>query len=129
MGVQFAPNWKLADPYYTQRYGEYQDFLDSVNQQQVLQALWMAKGHFAHPWVREILDDASGPQGKHDVLVEQGIHQVESLRSGGFTLHFTIRNDRGRAYHLYIGQNDKGTIYIKEISWVDRGLPQSDFYR
>lgn len=127
MGIKFAPTWKQADPFYTRRHGEYQAFLDSVNQQQVMQALWLAKGHFMHPWVRELLEDASGNQ--HDLVVEQGVHQTENLRQGGFTLHFTVRSDRGRAFHLYIGQKDNGSIYINEISWVDRGAPKSDFFR
>jgi hypothetical protein len=129
MGIVFAENWKTADPWYTTRYGSYQVFLDSVNQQQVMQALWLANGHFTHPWVREILLDAGAGQGTHDVIVEQGIHQPENLKSGGFTLHFTIRNDRGRAYHMYIKQNNAGSIQIDEISWMDRGIPTSDFYR
>lgn len=127
MGIKFARDWKIADANYTRRFGEYQAYLDSVNQQQVMQALWLAKGRFRHPWVREILDDASLPQGRHDVIIEQGIHQAENLRSGGFTLHFTMRNDRGRAYHLYVSQNDSGSIYINEISWMDRGIPKSDY--
>ena len=129
MGIKFAPNWKTPDPYYTSRYGEYKDFLESVNQQQIMQALWLANGHFSHPWVREILQDALSGQGTHDVVIEQGVHQAENLMSGGFTLHFTMRNDRGRAYHLYIKQKTNGSIYINEISWVDRGVPKSDFYR
>ena len=127
MGIKFAPNWKIADTTYTRRFGDYQAFLDSVNQQQVIQALWFAKGRFTHPWVREILDDASLPEGKDDVIIEQGTHQAENLTGGGFTLHFTMRNDRGRAYHLYIKQNDTGSIYINEVSWMDRGIPKSDF--
>jgi len=129
MGIKFDPSWKVADPYYVRRFGQYQAFLDSVNQQQIMQALWLAAGHFNHPWVREILEDAGGPQGVHDIIVEQGVHQPENLRDGGFTLHFTIRNDRGRAYHLYIKQKNNGSIYIDEISFMDYGRPTSIFYR
>jgi hypothetical protein len=129
MGILFDPRWKIADPWYTQQYGDYQAFLDSVNQSQIMQALWMAAGRFQHPWVREILADAGSAQGVHDVVVEQGIHQPENLRSGGFTLHFTIRNDRGRAYHLYVMQRASGSIYINEISWYDHGAPRSEFAR
>lgn len=129
MGIKFAINWKVADISYTRRFGEYQAYLDSVNQQQVMQALWMAKGQFSHPWVREIIDDASQPQGRHDVVIEQGTHQAENLNGGGFTLHFTMRNDRGRAFHLYIRQRENGSIYIGEVSWMAGGIAQSDFPR
>jgi hypothetical protein len=129
MGIKFSADWKVANRNYVARFGEYQAFLDSFNQQQIMQALWSAAGHFSHPWVREILDDASSAQGTHDVIVEQGTHQTEDLRSGGYTLHFTMRNDRGRAYHLYIKQRANGGLYINEVSWVDRGVPKSDFYR
>ncbi|RUQ32216.1 MAG: hypothetical protein EKK68_06285 [Candidatus Competibacteraceae bacterium] len=128
MGIKFDPLWKVADPYYVYQFGDYQAFLDSVNQQQIMQALWMAVGHFRDPWVREILEDASSRQGLHDVIVEQGVHQPENLMSGGFTLHFTIRNDRGRAYHLYIKQKDNGTIYINEISFKRYNQFVSVFY-
>jgi hypothetical protein len=129
MGIQFSNDWNVADPYYVRQYGEYQAFLDSFNKQQIMQALWSAAGHFSHPWVDEILNDALSSQGTHDVIIEQGTHQTESLRSGGFTLHFTMRNDRGRAYHLYVKQRTNGSLYINEVSWMDRGVPKSDFYR
>lgn len=128
MGIKFHPLWKIADPYYVNHYGDYQAYLDSVNQQQIMQALWLGAGHFQHPWVREILADAGSRQGLHDVIIEQGLHQPENLMSGGFTLHFTMRNDRGRAYHFYVKQNDNGSIYINEISFMERGRSVSDFY-
>ncbi len=127
MGIKFHPLWKVADPYYVSRFGDYQAYLESVSQQQIMQAFWLASGHFRHPWVREILADAGGPQGLHDVIIEQGLHQAENLMGGGFTLHFTMRNDRGRAYHLYVKQNDNGSIYINELSFMDRGRLVSDF--
>lgn len=128
MGILFDPRWKIADPWYSMKYGEYQAFLDSINQTQVMLALWSADGHFQHPWVCEILADANAAQGIHDVIVEQGIHQPENLRTGGFTLHFTMRNDRGRAYHLYVSQKkDSGALVIDEISWAVKGVPYSDY--
>ncbi|WP_295391326.1 hypothetical protein [uncultured Thiodictyon sp.] len=129
MGILFDKDWKVADPTYSQRFGNYQVFLDSVNQQQVMLALWNAAGHFRHPWTREILDDAASPQGVHDVLVEQGVHQPEDLRQGGFTLHFTMRNDRGRAYHFYVQQNNSGQLSIIEISFMERGSLTSVYYQ
>jgi hypothetical protein len=125
MGVKFAANWKQADPYYTKKYGQYQAFLDSVNQQQIMQALWLAKGHFLKLPAAEILNDASSTQ---DVTVEQGLHQTENLNSGGFTLHFTVRNSKGKAFHLYVAQRDNGSIYVQEITWGGKGGFQSDFY-
>ena len=128
MGILFDPRWKIADPWSAARFGEYQAFLESVTQPQVMLALWSADGHFQHPWVCEILADANAAQGTHDVVVEQGVHQPEDLYSGGFALHFTIRNDRGRAYHMYVGQEEQsGVLVIKEISWVVRGVPYQDF--
>ena len=129
MGIRFAPDWKMADPWYTQKYGEYQAFLDSISQAQVLQAFWAAVGRFYHPWVKELLQDASAPQGKFDVVVEQGIHQTEDMRQGGFTLHFTVRSSRGRAFHAYILQEQSGTFYINEFSFKEHGFFRSDFRR
>jgi hypothetical protein len=128
MGILFHQDWKKADPDYVRRFGNYQGYLDAVNQQQILQAMWAAAGAgFRDRWVREILSDASAAQGVHDVMIEQGTHQPENLRSGGFTLHFTMSNDRGRAYHLYIKQRDNGAIYVNEVSFMRSGHLFSDF--
>jgi hypothetical protein len=104
MGIKFNNNWKVADPYYTRRYGNYQVFLDSVNQQQIMQAFWLAAGHYSNFFIKDLLNDAAASQGQKDVIVEQGVHQAEDLNSGGFILHFTVRNRFNRAYHFYIKQ-------------------------
>ncbi|ADW70955.1 hypothetical protein [Granulicella tundricola] len=131
MAIKFHPQWKIADPWYTQRYGSYQVFLDSVNQQQIMAALWAANGHFrGQPWVTEILQDAaSTSQHSYDVTIEQGVHQPESYAGeDGFILHFTMRNSRGRAYHLYVKQKDNGALTINEISFMRNGAQVQVFY-
>ncbi|MGB7443767.1 MAG: hypothetical protein WA919_22105 [Coleofasciculaceae cyanobacterium] len=126
MAIQFVNNWNQADPFYTQQYGYYQGFLDSIDEQQIRDGFADARGHFNNNVATALVDTAVNPNGL--VVVEQGVHQAEDLPQGGFTLHFTARHNQ-QAYHLYVGQRNNGSIYIRRITWRQNGQIRQDNYQ
>jgi beta-mannanase len=128
MPIQFRPGWNIANPYYTQHYGYYQGFLDSIDQNQIRNGLADAIGHFNNPVAQTLVNAANSNNPNNMVVVEQGVHQDEDLPTGGFTLHFTARYNQ-QAYHLYVGQRNNGSIYIRRITWRQNNQIVQDNYQ
>jgi hypothetical protein len=119
MPLTFKPDWKVAKPHYVAKFGEYQAFLDSMTQTDVLNAIHGACGKF-HPGIDAWMQGVSN--GTSDAIVEQGSHQAEPPKTGGggFTLHITLRV-AGKANHLYLGQKLTGSWYIAAITYAKPG--------
>jgi hypothetical protein len=127
MGILFDPRWKFPDPWYTLKFSGYQTSLDAVSQPQVMQAIWAAEGHFLDPAICQLLEDANLAQGsRHDVTVEPGEHRPEDIPKEEPALHFLLSNDRKRAFHFYLKQNESGELYVSEITWDAKGLLMSE---
>src|SRR5688572_6897758 len=73
MALTFHPDWKTAKPHYVAKFGEYQAFLDSMTQTDVVNALHGACGKF-HPGIDAWMQTVSN--GSSDAIVEQGSHQA-----------------------------------------------------
>lgn len=59
------------------------------------------------------------------ITIDQGTHQAEDVDSGGFMLHFNARDSASKCFHLYVGQNNDGTLKIIEISYMDSGVKKA----
>lgn len=119
MALTFAANWKTAKSNYTNKYGEYQAFLDSMTEDDVRKAIANTAGKFPSSievWMLGVRD------GSANATVEQGSHQTENPKGGGdgFTLHFTLRV-AGKARHCYLGQKMDGSWVINAISQAKPG--------
>lgn len=128
MTIMFAQDWNIANPYYTRNYGYYQGFLDSIDENQIRNALVDAVDHFQNHVAMNFVNAANLNNPNNIVVVEQGVHQDEDLPTGGFTLHFTARYNQ-RAYHLYVGQRNDGSTYIRRITWRENGQIVQDNYQ
>lgn len=117
MPLKFKPGWNMELRRYATRFGDYQAFLSSFDENSIRAALFGAQGRFNHNWVRDFIKIAMDPFSTADVWVEQGTHQEENLRAGGFCLHFTGRDQYGDAFHFYIKQDNAGRPIIFEITF------------
>ncbi len=126
MGILFDPKWKFPDPWYTLRFSDYQTFLDSVTQPQVMQAIWAAEGHFLQPAICQLLEDANVAQGHHDVKVEAGEHRAEDIPTEEAALHLLLSSHRRRAFHFYFKKDESDQLYVSEITWDEKGLRMSE---
>jgi hypothetical protein len=122
MSIVFKPGWNLQIRSYARNYGEYQAFLSSFDQNSINRALFEAQNKFNDQWITKFIGYAMDPFDTQNVVtVEQGTHQVETTKGGGFCLHFTGRDTYGFAFHFYIDQQQNGTPRIFEITYMDRG--------
>ena len=121
----FKPGWNQPIPKYEEKYGEYKAFLDTLNEAAIRKAFVRAKGAFSNTWVKKFIDEALS-QDPPMVTIEQGSHQPENLKSGGFCLHFTGRDSDGYAFHFYIIQDSAGNPVIFEVTYRDNGQTISD---
>lgn len=126
--IKYKPGWNLEIRSYANRFGAYQAFLSSFDENSINKAIFDAKGHFADQWIREFIDIAMDPFSPKVVTVEQGTHQAENMRAGGFCLHFTGRDHFGYAFHFYVKQLPTGLPRIFEVTYMDRGRPKSVYY-
>lgn len=125
MALKFKPGWNLELRRYALQYGDYQAFLNSFNEAAIARALFDAQGRFPHPWCQSLIAVSMDPFSRREFTVEQGSHQTENLRSGGFCLHFTGRDDNGHAFHFYVKQKENGLPEIFEMSFKERGVFRS----
>ena len=122
MAITFKPGWNLQIRSYASKYGPYQAFLSSFDENTINRALFDSRNKFVDPWVNKFIDAAMDPFDKKSVVtVEQGSHQAENLSGGGFCLHFTGRDTDGYAFHFYINQQQNGMPRIFEITYMDKG--------
>lgn len=122
MAITFKPGWNREIISYASRYGQYRAFLSSFDEAAINRALFEARGKFNNQWAREFIKHAMDPFDQRNVVtIEQGTHQVEDTRGGGFCLHFTGRDTFGYAFHFYIDQKLDGKARIFEITYMDRG--------
>ena len=119
--LKFKPGWNSEIAKYVHQFGPYKAFLMTLNEAAISKALFDTSGHFNNQWVRELVKIAMDPFDRHEVVIEQGTHQAENLRSGGFCLHFTGRDTYGFAFHFYIRQKMTGQAEIFEITYSDKG--------
>ncbi|MHC2068791.1 hypothetical protein ACYFX5_15090 [Bremerella sp. T1] len=119
MALKFKPGWNTELKKYADKYGEYQAFLDSFDEAGIAKALFDAKNRFNHPWCQSLIDVSMDPFSRRVFTIEQGAHQTENMRAGGFCLHFTGRDDKGSAFHFYVKQKDNGLPEIFEMSFKD----------
>ena len=79
------------------------------------------KGHSsfnnADGQVKDLLSKMIG--SSETITIDQGTHQEEDLVSGGFKLHFDARRPDNKCFHLYVAQNNDGTLKIIEISYMN----------
>ena len=61
------------------------------------------------------------------ITIDQGTHQAEDVDLGGFMLHFDARDSTSKCFHLYVGQNDDGSLKIIEISYMDSGVKKAAY--
>ncbi|HKQ78597.1 MAG TPA: hypothetical protein VJ810_33170 [Blastocatellia bacterium] len=80
-----------------------------------------AAGHFQDGLVKQFLDDAQNSDSGTIVTIEQGTHQPEDTTGGGFKLHFTGRDQNGKAFHFYVQQLNDGALYIPTITYMGKG--------
>ena len=121
MPLEFVHGWQHARPQYVQRYGNYQAFLRAFSENAIRRALFDARGHYRDRWIQRFLDIANDPFSRQDIMVEQGAHQAEDVRGGGFRLHFTGRDPDGVAFHFYVIQRNNATLRVDEITYMDGG--------
>lgn len=126
MALTFKSGWNTARQKYVNKYGQYQAFLDTLNESVIRQAFIKAKDNFTDRWVNEFIDIATNSKRSETVTIEQGSHQPEDMKGGGFCLHFTGRDNYGYAFHFYIVQNSSGYPVIFEITYRDGGQTISD---
>jgi hypothetical protein len=96
MAITYKSGWNAQITSYANKYGPYQAFLSSFDENTLNRALSDAKNKFIDPWVNRFIDAAMDPFNKKSVVtVEQGAHQTEDTGGGGFCLHFTGRDQDG----------------------------------
>ena len=118
MAINFKPGWNVQIKSYASKYGPYQAFLNSFDENAINRALFDAKNKFADRWVNEFIGYAMDPFDKsHVVTLEQGTHQTEDTRGGGFCLHFTGRDTYGFAFHFYVHRQADGIPRIFKITY------------
>lgn len=127
MGLIFKKGWNEARKDYVKKYGTYQAFLDTLTESLIVGAFRNARNHFSDHWVLEFIDITVNSNRVEQVSIEQGSHQPEDLKGGGFCLHFTGRDNSGYAFHFYIIQNLDGTPRIIEISYRENKQIVSDY--
>ncbi|WP_306350794.1 hypothetical protein [Flavobacterium sp. '19STA2R22 D10 B1'] len=127
MALTFKKGWNTAKPGYEKKYGQYQAFLDTLTETSIINAFKNARNHFSDHWVLEFIDIATSSSRTERVTIEQGTHQPEDTRGGGFCLHFTGRDNYNYAFHFYIIQNLDGTPKIMEISYRENNQTVSDY--
>jgi hypothetical protein len=124
MAITFKIGWNIEVKKYANKYGPYEAFLSSFDENAINKALFDAKNKFVDQWVNKFIDSAMDPFDKKNVVtVEQGTHQTENMQGGGFCLHFTGRDTYGFALHFYIDQQANGLPRIFEITYMDKGRP------
>ena len=122
MAITYKPGWNVQIRSYSNKYGPYQAFLSSFDENTLNRALSDARHKFNDSWVNRFIDAAMDPFDKKSVVtVEQGAHQTEDTRGGGFCLHFTGRDQDGYAFHFYVNQQKNGSPRIFEITYMDKG--------
>lgn len=126
MAITFKSGWNQEIKSYANKYGTYQAFLSSFDENAINRAVFDAKNRFIDPWVNKFIDSAMDPFDKKNVVtVEQGTHQTENRGGNGFCLHFTGRDTYGYALHFYVDQQSSGLPRIFEITYMDKGQPVS----
>ncbi len=118
--VRFAPNWNVELRNWLRAAN--QTFVNQFNETAINHAIGTANGHFRDHWCQEFIKIASDPFDRRVVTIEQGTHQPEDARGGGFKLHFTGRDNGGYAFHFYVRQLMTGALEITEMSYNDRGI-------
>jgi hypothetical protein len=139
MSLEFEPNWNRERPEYVLQYGQYQQLLNLLKEDDVRQALKVACILYKEGPVGDMLRAAVNPQGER-VVVEQGAHQEERSKDGAGlrrlqpfdrnphrTLHFTLRHykrnrNRGIAFHCYLSRNVRGQWGVTTISYFEDGV-------
>ncbi len=119
--ITYKHGWRTQLTQYAIKYGQYQAFLSSFDENAINRALFDASNHFKDDWIQEFIAIAMDPFDSRKVTVEQGTHQTENLNGGGFCLHFTGRDWYNTAYHFYVKQRKTGEAYIFEVSYSYRG--------
>ena len=117
MALEFKNKWNEAIPKYVKKFGEYQAFLDTLNESAIRQAFARAEDQFTDTNVLALIRIANNSFNSEKLTIEQGSHQPEDLQGGGFCLHFTGRDSDGLAYHFYIIQNSSGYPIIIRVSY------------
>lgn len=103
--------------------GANQAYVNQFNDNAILRAIADAKSGFsAYQWCNNFIDIAMDPFNPKVVTIEQGTHQPEANKGGGFKLHFTGRDNAGYAFHFYVQQQPNGTLRVTEMSYVDGAL-------
>jgi hypothetical protein len=96
-------------------------FLEVFGETDMRNAIQMANSKFnnADGQIKSLLNNMIGS----DVLItiDQGTHQAEDVASGGFKLHFDARRPSdNKCFHLYVGQENSGTLILTEVSYMNR---------
>ena len=117
MAIIFKPKWNQEIKSYVKKYGEYQAFLNTLNEQMIKDAFIEAEKEFNDEAILSLIKIANNSDTTSNLIIEQGSHQPEDLENGGFCLHFTGRDSHKLAYHFYIMQRNDGSIYIIRISY------------
>ena len=125
MVIKYKTGWNMEILRYANQFGPYQGFLNSFDENAISKALFDAKGHFNDHWCKVFIDVAMDPFSSQTVTIEQGAHQAENMRGGGFCLHFTGRDQDGYAFHFYIDQTHTGQARVFEITYMENGRPKS----
>lgn len=125
MPLTFKPGWDREKTSYANKFGTYQGFLDAFREVDIRRMIFDARNKYSHQWVKDFIRIANDPFSRENIQLEQGTHQTENLRGGGYTIHFTGRDHYGLAFHFYVKQQQNGTPYIFEISFSERGSIRS----
>ncbi|MBS1629255.1 MAG: hypothetical protein JST27_04265 [Bacteroidetes bacterium] len=119
---EICPNWNLELRNWLRTAN--QVFVNQFNENAINNAIAGARGHFNDHWCKEFITIACDPFDRRIVTIEQGAHQPENARGGGFKLHFTGRDNGGYAFHFYVRQLMTGQLEVTEMSYNDHGLKQ-----
>jgi hypothetical protein len=119
--IKYASGWNSEIASYANRFGSYKAFLESFDENSINVALCKAQSSFSDNWVKDLTKIAMDPFDNRTIWIEQGTHQAENLRSGGFCLHFTGRDNYGLAFHFYVKQALNGVPEIFEITFKRNG--------
>lgn len=118
--IRYSPSWNTELRNWLKTAN--QVFVNQFNENAINAAIGKAHGHFNDHWCQEFIKIACDPFDSRVVTIEQGAHQPENARGGGFKLHFTGRDNGGYAFHFYVRQLPTGALEVTEMSYNDRGL-------
>lgn len=118
--IKYKPTWKTELRQWLAQSN--QAFINQFDENAINRAIAGARNHFPDKWCKEFIDISMDPFDTREVTIEQGAHQPENTKGGGYKLHFTGRDQYGFAFHFYLKQILSGALEISEISYMDNGL-------